>query len=60
MESDELRDRLALARRSQGWLAEQIGVRPNTVWRWASGSMPIPESRDAKIRELLPLAGAKS
>lgn len=42
-----------MARRSQGWLAEQVGVRPNTVWRWVNGEMPIPSGRDAALRELL-------
>lgn len=56
MEADELKTRLLLARRSQGWLADQVEVRPNTVNRWANGSLPIPSSRDEKIRELLPLA----
>jgi DNA-binding transcriptional regulator YdaS (Cro superfamily) len=60
MDHDELRDRLTLAGRSQSWLADQLGVRPNTVHRWANGSMPIPAARDETILKLLPLAGAKS
>lgn len=50
---DELRDLLLMARRSQGWLADQLGVRTNTVWKWANGREKIPPSRDRAIRELL-------
>jgi hypothetical protein len=53
MTSAELRDMLVTARRSQSWLADQVGVRPNTVWKWVSGNMPIPDTRDAELRELL-------
>jgi DNA-binding transcriptional regulator YdaS (Cro superfamily) len=56
MEASELRDRLIMARRSQGWLADQVGVRPNTVWRWVSGKLPIPATRDDELRHLLPPA----
>jgi hypothetical protein len=44
---------LISARRSQGWLADEIGVRPNTISRWVTGNLPIPEARDARLRELL-------
>lgn len=53
MEAAELRDLIVTARKSQGWLADQLGVRPNTIWRWANGNMPIPPVRDESIRALL-------
>lgn len=55
MTPDELRDLLSDAERSQGWLARQLGVAENTVFRWAhtSGAWPIPDSRVGAIRELL-------
>lgn len=56
MTAEELRRLLTLAGRSQGWLADQLGVRPNTVGRWCSDStysLPIPPVRDDTIRALL-------
>lgn len=56
MEADDLKRRLWHCRRSQGWLADELKVRPSTINRWANGAMPIPPARDEQIRELLPLA----
>lgn len=53
MDAPELRDMIVSAGKSQGWLADQIGVRPNTVWRWVNGELPIPDTRDAHLRKLL-------
>lgn len=56
MTTEELQRLLAVSGRSQAWLADKLGVRPNTVGRWASDStysLPIPPSRDEAIRALL-------
>lgn len=53
VDHSELRDLIVMAGKSQGWLADQIGVRPNTVWRWVNGEMPIPGSREDGLRALL-------
>lgn len=53
MEADELRDLLLLSGHSQEWLARQLRVKPNTVWRYANGRATIPGSRDDDIRGLL-------
>jgi DNA-binding transcriptional regulator YdaS (Cro superfamily) len=53
MDDSELRDLLTTGGRSQVWLARQLGVRPNSVWLWAHGRMPIPDSRAERIRALL-------
>lgn len=53
MDAGELRDLLTISGRSQVWLAQQLGVQPNSVWRWAKGTMAIPASRDKALRALL-------
>jgi DNA-binding transcriptional regulator YdaS (Cro superfamily) len=60
MDQEELVARLALSGQNKSWLADQLGVRPNTVYRWLNGSMAIPSYRDTAIREALPLAEVKS
>jgi transcriptional regulator with XRE-family HTH domain len=42
MTGEELRQILAKLGMSQGELSRQIGVRPETVWRWIKGRHPIP------------------
>lgn len=53
MDAGELSDLLTISGRSQVWLAQQLGVQPNSVWRWAHGTMAVPASRHDRIRALL-------
>ena len=42
MTADELKAMLVSLNMSQGALAVELGVRPETVWRWTKGRNPIP------------------
>jgi transcriptional regulator with XRE-family HTH domain len=42
MNGDQLRKTLEKMGMSQGELAREIGVRPETVYRWIKGKHPIP------------------
>lgn len=42
MNADELREALALLHWSQRQLAVILGAHPTTVFRWATGELPIP------------------
>lgn len=53
MTAERLSQLLEDSGRSMYWLAGQLGVSRNSVWRWARGSDPVPPGRVGRIEELL-------
>ena len=53
MNSLRLRKLLSKHERSQRWLARQLNVSYQAMYKWANGLMPISKSRQDQIKEIL-------